>query len=126
MIKSVYPSKAISSLAIGRNGTSLCIGTLDGYLISYDLRLLNEPVNTCHAHDTVVNRVEYLKTSMDNLSSSSSSSNMPLTYSGNSDNKNNSALSLIEQTNIPPNNQHLSSSNCLDMFKIEYKINKYI
>lgn len=104
--------KGITALDINRNGTSLCVGTLDGYLISYDLRSLHndEPMSAARVHDTVVTNVEYLRTTLDEMPSAPVSLNSSSSY--------NSLSSHIEQTNGNGNGKPpLSSTSHLTVNK---------
>lgn len=113
IVKQILAPKGVSCLDISRNGTSLCVGTIDGYLVSYDLRSiqLNEPVNECRMHDTAVNCVEYLHGDVvADFSSSSNALNYMTSHNSMSSSANTHSISIIDQIN-KQTNSHLSNSN---------------
>lgn len=88
IVKTIVAPKGITALDINRNGWNLCVGTVDGYLINYDMRYNNDPVSAAQVHDTVVNCVEFLRTTLDEMPSGPLSLNTSLS----------SSVSLVDQT----------------------------
>ena len=63
-IKTIDASKTgISSLDMFKNGYTLSVGTLDGYVHMFDLRHCDEPYKSLKAHETSINCIKFLQNS---------------------------------------------------------------
>lgn len=130
IVKTFMAPKGITALDMDRNGTNFCVGTLDGFLISYDLRSLqsNEPVSAARIHDTVVNCVEYLRGDSLNempatplsLNSSSSSHSMSSSSSTMHDGQTCSSKPpmIVYNNSHSSSASHLSSTNKLSTMSL--------
>ena len=116
-LKSIKCLSGVTSIDMHKNGSTLCVGTINGTIQMYDLRnKTDEPFYIIKAHDNVINCVKFFQNINSNSMNGTNSLSIHQSYANQTINSNNS----IKKTN--PSNQEVTV-NDLSNYMISNKNN---
>ncbi len=114
-LKSVKCSSGITSIDMHKNGSTLCVGTINGTIQMYDLRnKTDEPYYSYKAHDNIINCVKFFQNINSNSTNSLSlhqsyanqSISSNISISAKKSNSNNQELLVNNSNNYTINNKN--------------------